>query len=181
LDELEDIIKGCRDSDRRSQENLYRKFYPALFALCKRYFTDNHDIITALNSGMLKVYMNIAQYDDAKGDFFNWMYTIVRNAALTLIRDQKTDYTVELEDSVLYIPDPSISEASSLEDVYTSLEVLPPTTRAVCTLFYLENYSLKEIAPLLDMKEGTVKWHLHEGRKKLKSVFQNDQLNQKKN
>jgi len=39
---------------------------------------------------------------------------------------------------------------------------------------YIEDYSIKEIAASLDMKDGTVKWHLNEGRNKLKVIFQNN-------
>lgn len=41
---------------------------------------------------MIKVFKHIDQYDASKGEFFNWSYTTVRNAALTLLRDQKTKH-----------------------------------------------------------------------------------------
>ena len=98
LKELELILKGCKTNDQISQEKLYRQFYPAFFALCKTFFSDNHDILTALNNGMLKVFANIHLYDSSKGIFFNWAYTVVRNAALTLLRDkQKTNAYLRIE------------------------------------------------------------------------------------
>jgi len=38
---------------------------------------------------MLRVYKNIEQFDSNKAELFTWIYTIVRNAALTLVRDKK--------------------------------------------------------------------------------------------
>jgi len=40
-------------------------------------------------------------------------------------------------------------------------------------LFYVEGLLIKEIAICLNMKEGTVKWHLSDGRSKLKTFFNN--------
>lgn len=173
MDDIKHIIEGCKKQDRLSQEKLYRQFYPALFALCKTFFEDKHDVLTALNNGMLRVYKNVEQFDNSKGVFFNWVYTIVRNAALTSVRDKKTDASPELladdlEDKAFYNP----FLDKEWEDIYLLLAKLPPTTRAICTLYYMEGFLIKEIAAALDMKAGTVKWHLNESRKRLKIIAQ---------
>ena len=164
-------IEGCKNHDRLSQEKLYRQFYPALFALCRTFFVDNHEIVTALNNGMMKVFKNIEQYHADKGTFFNWVYTVVRNAALTEVRNKKTDallvYTGSLPGNASFNP----FEEKEWNTVYELLHKLPLTTRAVCTLYYNEGFSIKEIAASLEMKEGTVKWHLNEGRTRLKNLF----------
>jgi RNA polymerase sigma factor (sigma-70 family) len=169
---LDKLIEGCKKNDPQSQEKLYKQFYPAMFALCKCFFSDNHDILTAVNNGMLKVFRNIHQYDPSKGDFFNWAYTTVRNAALTLIRDKKNKLTFELTenngDAVVNNPFKQLE----WKDVYYYLDQLPANTRYVCSLYYLEGFSIKEITGLIDMKEGTVKWHLNECRTKLKVIFE---------
>jgi RNA polymerase sigma-70 factor, ECF subfamily len=44
---------------------------------------------------------------------------------------------------------------------------LPETLRQVITLFYLQDRSVKEVAAMLDLPEGTVKSHLHRARRAL--------------
>jgi len=172
LEELQDILKGCKKYDRKSQEKLYRQFYPALFALCKKFFNESHDILTALNNGMMKVFNNISQYDESKGELFNWMYTVVRNSALTMLRDKKVNITVEINENTPEALNGNPFQKAEWKDIYVYLEKLPPTTRAVCSLFYLEGFSIKDIVTSLDMKEGTIKWHLSESRAKLKNIFE---------
>ena len=58
------------------------------------------------------------------------------------------------------------------KDIYYYLDQLPANTRYVCSLYYLEGFSIKEITGLLEMKEGTVKWHLNECRTRLKVIFE---------
>jgi RNA polymerase sigma factor (sigma-70 family) len=177
LELINEILQGCKNNNRASQEKLYKQFYPALFALCKKFFDDEHDILTALNNGMMRVFTNIQQYDNTKGEFFNWVYTIVRNAALTLIRDKKTTVTTELNENIDFSNTSNPFKNSEWKDIYFYLGKLPPTTRSVCSLFYMEGFSIKEISSSLDMKEGTVKWHLNESRSRLKTILEtNNQL-----
>jgi RNA polymerase sigma factor (sigma-70 family) len=170
--DLHEIIEGCKRNDRSSQEKLYRQFYPGLFALCKKFFSDNHDALTSLNNGMLNVFKNIGKYDPAKGEIFNWAYTIVRNAAITHLNSLKiiqptTEISGQLEQTLSYSPFKELE----WNDIYLNLDKLPPATRAVCTLYYIEGLAIKEISEQLYLSEGTIKWHLSESRTRLKSLF----------
>jgi RNA polymerase sigma-70 factor (ECF subfamily) len=172
LEDLYKIIEGCKRNDRSSQEKLYRQFYPGLSALCKKFFVNNEDALTALNDGMLNVFRNIAQYDPARGELFNWAYTIVRNSAITFLKNQKfvqhaTDLTVKMEQTISENPFKQLE----CNDLYYYLDKLPPATRVVCTLHYIEGFAIKEISSQLNLSEGTVKWHLSESRTRLRSLF----------
>ncbi|NML23124.1 sigma-70 family RNA polymerase sigma factor [Pseudoflavitalea sp. G-6-1-2] len=175
--DLNETIEGCKKMDRKSQEELYRHFYPAFFSLCKRFFADEHDILTALNNGMMRVFKHIHQFDAAKGDFFNWSYTTIRNAAIALINERKTIVTLEIKESHTEAFSYNPFHDHEWSDIYWYLGRLPSNTRYVCTLYYLEGFSIKEIASAIDMKEGTVKWHLSECRSRLKAIFENQKLN----
>jgi RNA polymerase sigma factor (sigma-70 family) len=158
---------------------LYRQLYPKLLQLCSKFFDDEHDILTALNNGMLQVFNNIEKYEVAKGTIDAWVYVVVRNAAMTLVRNKKTtpktqELTAELQVETSVNPLKDISN----EAVLVYLKTLSITTRAVFNLFYIEGLLIKEIAINLDMKEGTVKWHLSDGRNRLKIFYANTTKNE---
>ncbi|WP_255713708.1 RNA polymerase sigma factor [Dyadobacter sp. CY356] len=174
MDNLKEILAGCRRKERQSQEKLYRQFYPVLFALCRNFFEDKHEIVTAINNGMMKVFKNLDQYDATKGEFFNWMYTTVRNAALTLLRDKKTqhfDYD-EIKENMFFEAKENPFQELEYDDIEVYMSQLPMATRRVSSLFYLDGFSVKEIAEALNISEGTVKWHLSESRSRLKIIFE---------
>lgn len=156
---------------------MYRQFYVPLYCLCRRFFRNEHEAIESVNDGMLKVFENIGSYKEEKGKFFNWVYTIVRNTALDKFRRIAPVFQAhdlpELENN---IPDmaPGNNPAKALEgkDMYKLLDELSAATRVVCTLFYMEGYTIKDIAEELTISTGTVKWHLSESRKKLKPIFE---------
>lgn len=172
VEDIEKIVAGCIRNDRVSQEKLYRQFYPGLFALCKIFFEDNHDILTALNNGMINVFKNISQFDPQKGTLFNWAYSIVRNAAITHLKSKKNEFinveiTDRIETNAQYQPFIELEWG----EIYSQLSKLPAATRGVCTMYYIEGFSIKEISSQLNLSDGTVKWHLSESRQKLKALF----------
>lgn len=173
--ELNILIEGCIKYNRQSQEKLYRLFYNDLLILCSKFFDEEHDIITAMNNGMLQVFNNIEKYNSKKGEFYPWMYVIVRNASISYLRQLNSlpemvelKFDVQLETST----NPLLQYSDDI--VFTFLKTLSLTTRAVVNLFYLEGFLIKEIAFKLNMKEGTVKWHLNDGRNKLRTHFANN-------
>lgn len=170
MEDIQELIIKCLSNDRAGQEKLYRRFYPALFLLCRKFFKDENDALEALNDGMLRVFKNIGQYNSSKGEFFNWAYTIVRNAALDKLKINNTYSVAEIPDHMI---DSSDSPLTALEwkDIYKLLHVLPPGTRAVCVLYYIEGLSMSEICKQLTLSTGTVKWHLSEARSKLRPVL----------
>jgi RNA polymerase sigma factor (sigma-70 family) len=171
LETLYQLIQDCAANDRLSQEKLYRRFYPALFLLCKRFFHDEHKALEALNDGMLKVFKNIAGYRPEKGDFFNWIYTIVRNTAIDKCKPQQPAAPEELMDHIDLVIADNPFQSLEWKDIYTLLDTLSPATRVVCNLFYLEGFSIRDIGESLQISRGTVKWHLNSARNRLAPVL----------
>ena len=62
---------------------------------------------------------------------------------------------------------------SDLIKVHEAIKGLPQDQQVVLRLFYLEEYSLKEISEILDKSEGTVKSRLYHAREKLKTILKN--------
>ena len=54
--------------------------------------------------------------------------------------------------------------------VQQCLSTLPDVQREVITLFYLQEHSVKDVAVMLDLPEGTVKSHLHRARRALAAL-----------
>lgn len=56
--------------------------------------------------------------------------------------------------------------------VFTEIMKLPPKIRIVVQLYYVEDYSVSEIASILHIPSGTVKSRLSAGREKLKHLLE---------
>jgi len=97
-----------------------------------------------------------------------WLYTIARNTCLSAARSDTYRRTLPLEQSKT----PRQPENVSTHVEITQLvERLPETQREAITLYYLEDRSVPEVARMLELPEGTVKSHLHRGRRALADMM----------
>jgi RNA polymerase sigma-70 factor (ECF subfamily) len=74
----------------------------------------------------------------------------------------------KLEPPAPFGPNPETATVARTS-VEAALAVLAPKRRAVIVLIELEELSTSEVAQLLGMPAGTVRWHLSRGKKELRS------------
>lgn len=171
------LIAGCASNDRRSQEMLYRQFYHPMMAVCFRYVRNREDAVEVLHSGFLKVFQNITGYDESKSALFTWIQTIMVRTSIDFIRKKNIlSNAVEWTEADEPELPAEVLVNKSAEEILHFLNHLSPTTAAVFNLHVVEGYNHKEIAQLLNITEGTSKWHLSEAKKKLAAILKNREI-----
>jgi len=173
---IDELIAGCIAGKRSAQEQLYDAFYRAMAAICMRYTKNKEDAMEVLNDGFIKVFKHIQRFDRARASLYTWMRTIMINTAIDYLKRQQPAFDeLNLTDE----EEPAIGnrfvEQADADGLLALIRKLPPATQAVFTLFTVDGYSHQEIAHLLGISEGTSKWHLSDGRKKLKQFIHNNE------
>ena len=92
--ELELIIKGCIQNERKAQEKLFAMFYGKMLSVCLRYTIDHDSAQEILQNGFIKVFEKIESFD-FKGSFEGWLRRIIANTAIDSIRKNKKSSTGE--------------------------------------------------------------------------------------
>lgn len=121
----------------------------------------------------IKAYLSIRQYR-AMSRFGTWLTGIAVNEYRDSVRRRK-ELLIEDESQIPEISAPD--RHSSLDmtmDMSRAVQSLGENERTVTLLFYMEDYSIKEIAKMLSMPEGTVKSHLSRAKSKLKTFYENE-------
>lgn len=77
---------------------------------------------------------------------------------------------------ILWTRGPGVDLSEPALEMWMALRGLPPRQRACIALRYLEDLPENEIAAVLKMKPGTVKAHLAQGRKRLRTVLERSSL-----
>jgi len=168
-DHINEIIAGCKKNDRKAQERLYRSFYESMMNLCVRYTKDEDDAKLVLNTGFLKVFKNIDKYDSQKAVLYTWIRTIIINSCIDHIKSkQKKVVSSELNETDTMYAEAEANTKIDANEILHLIRNLPAATQAVFNLYIVEGYGHKEIADILQISEGTSKWHLSEARKNLK-------------
>ncbi len=116
--------------------------------------------------------------------FKSWALQIVirksKDHLNALIRRRKLNKNYKpLVDNELVFEDQKSEQLVQLRNAFRQLTF---DQQMVIRLFYLEEYSLKEIGKILDIAEGTVKSRLYHAREKLKSIInRNHEKRERKN
>jgi RNA polymerase sigma-70 factor (ECF subfamily) len=167
-DDIQALIKGCKQNDRKAQELLYKRFYVAMGSLCARYINNQQDAMQVLNDGFLKVFSNIKSYDPGKAGIYTWMNKIMINSAIDFLRKRPIIYSSDLSDREEPSIENSIIEKMNADELLSLIKQLPTATQLVFNLFTIDGFSHREVSEMLGISEGTSKWHVSEARKQLK-------------
>lgn len=170
------LIKACIRHDRVAQECFYQKYFPDAYRTCNRYLSQHADVMSVVNTGFLKVFQHLDQYDGSLGTPGAWIHRIMVHASIDHIRrDSRRPAEAPLgegEESRMVVE----NQASGQMDAEALLRVvkqLPATTRAVFNMSVMEGYSHAEIAGALGVTESTSRWHLAEAKQRLRRMLGN--------
>ena len=76
------------ESDRRMQEELYRRFSPRMYAVCLRYAGNAEEAEDILQEGFIKVFKKLDSFRN-EGSFEGWIRRIFVNTAIEHFRRKK--------------------------------------------------------------------------------------------
>jgi RNA polymerase sigma-70 factor (ECF subfamily) len=103
-----------------------------------------------------------------------WLYRVTVNLAYSWTSRVKR-WLRSFQDTLdrwilpaLWRPEAEAEKREQRRFLRQAIDALPPRHQAVIVLYYLEELSLKEIAYVMDIPEGTVKSRLHYARERLK-------------
>ncbi len=169
------ILLGSAENDRRSQKLLYEYCYRQFIRLCMRYYTNHEDARHALNNGFLKIVNGLQNVDLDELNFPAWAKRIIVNTLIDEYRKNKNHNQAivakETESELAFAAEKVENEGAqelSYQEVLDLLKTIPPISAHVFTLYIIDGYSHKEIGDLLEITEGTSKWHLSTARKLLR-------------
>ena len=145
-------------------QKAFRRF---LVALCCG-DTDLADDIA--QESYIKAYLSCDSFDNP--DKFNaWIFRIGYNTFINQKRSEKiyADYN----EARNILSGESSDSQFRYQELYSALNRLPSKERTSVLLFYMEGYSIKEIAEIEEASQDAVKQHLSRGRSHLRGLLSN--------
>ena len=156
------LIEKCKNGDRKSQFELYKKFANKMMGVSRRYTKSTEEAEEILSNGFIKVFKNIKQYE-SKGSFEGWVRKIIVNEAINYIRYKKNLF-VETNQEWFEIGHEDLNQKNDAQEILSLIDALPIGYKTVFNLYAIEGYPHKEIAELLGISEGTSKSQLSKAR-----------------
>lgn len=169
--EIDKIIIGCIQNDRKAQQKLYDLFYDPMMRVALFYCKNETDAENAMMESFMYIFKNLASFK-GESHIKTWIRRIVVNRSITIYNKTTKRNNIELSidksDFSNFIED-SINLISELEATYILklIQELPDTERIVFNLYVIEGFSHKEIAEKLNFTDTTSRWYYSNARKSL--------------
>lgn len=136
-----------------------------LYRVAWSYLGNNQDVEDAVQDALMKAWEKQGTLRD-QGQFRPWLTQILENQCKNMLRRRKRLSFYPLEEGTV-----AVEMSPEAWHVHDAMLHLKPEQRMVMTLFYLDGYSIAEIAETLGRPVGTVKTRLHSARKQLKKIL----------
>lgn len=161
-EEVSAIITRCAAGDRSALRRLFEAEAPRMIGVAERILRRRALAEEAMQDAFVQVWRRAGSFDASLGHGRTWLYTILRNRSLNILRDEsRTDLVGETEpfDEASEEDDPEtvvmkLGEASRLRKC---LETLEPQRRRAIVLAYSNGLSHGELAGRLGIPLGTIK------------------------
>ncbi|MDG1160076.1 MAG: sigma-70 family RNA polymerase sigma factor [Flavobacteriales bacterium] len=177
--DLRDLINGCVRGKRKSQEELFKRYYSKMMIVSMRYTKNADEAADILQDGFLKVFAKLEAYN-YEGSFEGWIRRIIANTAIDQLRKRKNDFILLQEDQSLEDFAELIEEDLGEEEVefkpdqvLAAMHELSTAYRTIFNLYVFENLTHKEIADKLDISVGTSKSNLAKAKRNLAKILRN--------
>jgi RNA polymerase sigma-70 factor, ECF subfamily len=166
----EELVERVRVGDPDAFGVLVERHMDRAFRIGYRLLGHREDAEDLVQDAFLTVLEKIDTFQTGRR-FAPWFHRIVVNRGLNA-REARSIRRVE------QIPETVASHGSSparhaeqvdlRERIDAAIADLPERQRTIVELFELDGFTGAEIAEMLDISAGTVRWHLHEARRALR-------------
>lgn len=159
------LVRKAKKHDKQAFQTLMLQYGPDLYKVAKAILKNDDDVSDAMQETALTCWEKI---DTLKKDkyFKTWLTRILINHCNAICRQRKK--TVSQEEA---------GEAWYQENEFLSLEwrefldCLDEKYRAIVLLYYVQGFTTREIAGILDTNESTVRSRMQTARGKLRKEF----------
>ncbi|MEM1165996.1 MAG: sigma-70 family RNA polymerase sigma factor [Planctomycetota bacterium] len=173
------LIERAADGDRTAAEALIRAHQASLYAFMLRMCKRPEIAEDIVQDAFVRVLGNLDRFDP-RFRFSTWLFTIAKRLYMNAAAKMRPVYDTDIVGGVRgREPDsrgPFVEaedEASNARAVLDqSLESLSADQREVIVLFHQLDWPIARIADHMGMPEGTVKSHLHRGRRRLRELIE---------
>jgi len=171
----------ARRGDLRAFDELVRRYRPRIVALALHLTGSESDAEDVTQEVFLGAYRSLHTFA-GRSQFFTWLYRMAVNRALNAQRSRRRRPEVVLAE------DPRIDRAvavdaaghpervTALRHTYgrllVALDAMPTAMRTSVVLVSLQGLSQAEAAVVQRCPAGTVAWHMHEARKRLRQALE---------
>lgn len=170
-----ELIAACARRDRLALRSLLEMEGPRMLGIAVRILRRKDLAEDALQDAFLQIWRKADSYDPSKGSARAWIYAILRNRSLNMLRDGAREAVTEDDKLERRIDGGELNDAWEMlghdSDLRRCLAQLETEKRSAVLMSYVWGYTHGEIAGRLSAPLGTVKAWVRRGLSSLRECM----------
>ena len=159
---LDEALRRCAAGDRTALRTIYDAEAPRMLGVAIRLLRRRALAEEAVHDCFVQIWSRASSFDPTRGEARTWIYAVLRNRALNILRSETRTELVEDFEPMGLVSDDESPESIALRLSDTSLlkrclEHLEPVRRQAILLAYIHGLSHGELAGRLGVPLGTMK------------------------
>lgn len=140
-----------------------------MYVTARSILPEDEDCADAIQETIVKAFSKI---NSLKQDAYakTWLIRILINECYNVLRQQSRQIPMDVEGEMAA---KAAVEPKDYSDLYRAVSQLQEDLRMPVVLYYGEDFSVREIAQVLEISEGAVQKRLARARQKLKCLLEN--------
>ncbi|TCO80012.1 RNA polymerase sigma factor [Marinisporobacter balticus] len=179
------LIEKSQQGDIESFEFLIKEHQKLAFNIAYRILGNIEDAKDATQDAFIKTYKSLYKFK-GESNFSTWLYKIVTNTCLDLLRKRKVQNTysydgqVETQDGKIvrelhdekHSPEIIVQRRECKKNIQDAIRCLSENHKTVIVLRDIQGFSYEDISKMLGCSEGTIKSRISRARQALKEVIE---------
>lgn len=172
---LEALICRAARGDQGAFEAVCARAGPAVFGIVRAVVRDPSQAEEVCQEVLTEVWCTASRFEPGRGSALAWVTTIAHHRAIDRVRSERRSAERQLRVARHQIAYDEVAEIVETrldrERVRRCLHSLTRLQRESVTLAYYGGYTLREVAALLAVPEGTVKTRMRDGLIRLRDCL----------
>lgn len=167
---MEELVEKAKEGNNEAFTNLILSLENDLYSIAKMRVKDEEQINDVLQETMITAYVNLPKIKENKY-FKTWIIKILINKCNKSFKHKKL---MSLEDNDIdkYVGANEIQNKKlDFEDM---ISFLNKEEKTILTLYYYLSYTSKEIAQILNKREGTITSKISRAKQKIKNKYKGE-------
>jgi RNA polymerase sigma-70 factor, ECF subfamily len=167
------LVEKVRRGDGRAFDALVSRYMRRAFSVSYRLLGNREDAEDLVQETFMAVLRKIDTFERGRA-FAPWFFRVLVNRGLNARKSRTLRAAEELPEHAASpgaSPERWAERAELRSRLRAAMDALPERQRVIVELFEVEGFGSGEIAEILEISDGTVRWHLHEARRTLRQVL----------
>ena len=170
-----ELIAGCARKDRSALRSLMEHEGPKMLGIARRILRRTDLAEDALQDALIQIWRKAGSFDPSRGSGRAWIYAILRNRSLNMLRDGSREAATEDDRLERQIDGSELNDAWEMlghdSELRKCLSELETDKRSAVLMSYVWGYTHGEIAGRLSAPLGTVKAWVRRGLTSLRECM----------